>query len=80
MSSSVNQIGGVMYALISVATINQSTVTNDMLYEGSFLDDEQKKRKVDYVYSDGRFANEDEYEILKVRKVISTHIFIVKSL
>ena len=75
MSSSVNQIGGVVHASLSAATISQSTVTNDTFCEEEFLDDEQKKRKVEDVYSDGRFANEDEYEIMKVRKVIRTHIF-----
>ena len=50
-------------------------MTNDTFCKESFLDDEQKKRKVEDVYSDGRFANEDEYEIMKVRKVIRTHIF-----
>ena len=75
MSSSINQIGGVVHALTDATTICQSTVTNDTFCEESFLDDEQKKRKVEDVYSDGRFANEDEYEIMKVRKVIRTHIF-----
>ena len=61
MSSSVNQIDGVVHVLTSVPTINGSTVTNDTFCEESFLDDEQKKRKVEDVYSDGRFVNEDEY-------------------
>ena len=75
MSSSSNQIGGVVHASLSAATISRSTMTNDTFCEEVFLDDEQKKRKVEDVYSDGRFANEDEYEIMKVRKVIRTHIF-----
>ena len=31
---------------------------------------EEKKRKIDEVYSDGKWKDEDEYEILKLRKVI----------
>ena len=45
MSSSVNQIGGVVHTLTGAATICQSTVTNDTFCEESFLDDEQKKEK-----------------------------------
>ena len=44
MSSSVNQIGGVVNASLSTATIGQSTVINDTLCKESFLDDKQKKR------------------------------------
>ena len=66
MISFVNQIRRVVHALTSAATIGQSTVTNDMFCEESILDDEQKKRKVKDVYSDGRFAIENEYEIMKV--------------
>ena len=56
MSSSTNQVvGGVVHASQSVATMGQSTVTNNTFCEESFLDDEQKKRKVEDVYSDGRF-------------------------
>ena len=54
----------------SEATIDQSTVTNDTLCEESFLTDEQKKRKVEEVYSYGIFKHEDEYEIMKARKLI----------
>ena len=75
MSSSVNQIVGVLHALTSAATIGQSTVTFDTFYEELFLDHEQEKRELKDVYSDGRFANEYEYEIMKVQKVIRTHIF-----
>ena len=55
-----------MNASISAATIGQITVINDIFCEDTFLDDEQKKSKVKDVYSDGRFKNEDKYEIMKV--------------
>ena len=63
-----------MHASLSVATTSHSTVKNDTFCEEAFLDDEQKKRKVEDVYSDGRFKNEDEYDIMKVRKAIRTRI------
>ena len=55
MSSSVNQVERVLHASQSAATICQSIVTNDMVCEEVFLDDEQNKRKVEDLYSDGRF-------------------------
>ena len=66
MSSSENQVGGVVNALQREATIGPSTVTNVTLYEESCLADEQKKITVEEVYSDGRFKHEDEYEIIRV--------------
>ena len=43
-----------------------STVTNDTFLQESGLTNEQKKRKLEEIYSNGRFQEEDEYEILKV--------------
>ena len=57
----------------SEATIDPSTMSNDTLYEKSFLTDEPKK--VEEVHADGRFKHEDEYERMKVRKGIRTHVF-----
>ena len=34
----------------------------------------EKKEKLEDVYSDGRSRNEDKYEIMKVQKIIRTHI------
>ena len=45
MSSSYNQIGGVVNASQSEATTGPSTVTNDTFCEESFLTDEQQKRQ-----------------------------------
>ena len=59
MSSSYNKVGGIVNASQSEATIGLSTVTNSTFCEEAFLDDEQKKRKVEEVYSDGRFNHED---------------------
>ena len=50
-------------------------MTNDTFCEESFLTNEQKKRKVEEMYSDGRLKHKDEYEIMKVRKLSRTHIF-----
>ena len=52
-----------------------STVTNDTFLQESGLTNEQKKRKLEEIYSNGRFQEEDEYEILKVRQDIRQHIF-----
>ena len=52
-----------------------STVTNDTFLQESGLTNEQKKRKLEEIYSNGRFQEEDEYEILKVRQVVRQHIF-----
>ena len=59
MSSSVNQIAGVVHASLSAATISLSTVTNETFCEKAVLGDEQNKIKVEDVCSDGRFKNED---------------------
>ena len=75
MSSSYNQVWGIVNTSQSESTIGPITVTNDTFCEEPFLTDEQQKRKVEEVYSDGRFKYEDEYEIMKVWKVIRTHIF-----
>ena len=64
-----------MNASQSETIIGLSTVINNTFVEEAFLDDYQKKRKVEDVNSDGRFKNEDKYEIMKVQKGIRTHIF-----
>ena len=56
-------------------TIGPSTVRNYTFYEESFSTDEQKKRKIETVYPGGRFKHEDEYKIIKVRKITMTHTF-----
>ena len=52
-----------------------STVTNDTFLQESGLTDEAKKRKLEEIYSNGRFQEEDENEILKVQQVVRQHIF-----
>ena len=51
-----------------------STVTNDIIYQKSILLDDAKNRKLEEIYSNGRFQ-EDEYEILKIQQVVRQHIF-----
>ena len=36
---------------------------------------EGKKRKINAIYSSGRWMDEDPYEIMKVRQVIRNHVF-----
>ena len=36
---------------------------------------EGKKRKINAVYSSGRWMDEDPYEVMKVRQVIINHVF-----
>ena len=52
-----------------------STVTNDSIINESVLSPDMKKRKLEEIYSNGRFQEEDEYEVLKVQKVVRQHIF-----
>ena len=52
-----------------------STVTNDSILNESVLSPDMKKRKLEEIYSNGKFQDEDEYEVLKVRKVVRQHIF-----
>ena len=40
-----------------------------------YLRNEQKKRKIKDAYSGGRWKNGNEYEVMKLRKVIVNHIF-----
>ena len=57
MSSSYSQVGGIMNDSQSEATIGTSTMTNDTFCDKSFLTDEQKKRKVEEMYSDSKFEH-----------------------
>ena len=67
MRYSYNQVEGVV-------NNGPSIVTNDTFCKKSFLDNEQKKRRIEEVHSDGRFKHEDEYEMMKVQKIIKIHI------
>ena len=35
----------------------------------------EKKRKIDDIYSNGSWKDEDEYEVMKIKKIVRTHIF-----
>ena len=52
-----------------------STVTNGSILNENVLSPDMKKRKLEEICSNGRFQDEDEYEVLKVRKVVRQHIF-----
>ena len=59
----------------SMPTLANSALTYDTQIEDSVLSDNQKKRKMENIYSSGRWKEVDEYEVMKVRKVIRNHIF-----
>ena len=52
-----------------------SAITNDTIFQESGLSWDAKKRKLEDIYSNGRYQDEDEYEIVKVRKIVRNHIF-----
>ena len=52
-----------------------SAITTDTIYRESGLSIEEKKRKLEEIYSNGKFQEEDEYKVNKVHKVVRQHIF-----
>ena len=59
----------------TMPTLANSSLTNDTFIDESGLNNDQKKRKMEDIYSSGRWKEVDEYEVMKVRKVIRNHIF-----
>ena len=59
----------------TMPTLANSSLTNDTFIEESGLNNDQKKRKMEDIYSSGRWKEVDEYEVTKVRKIIRNHIF-----
>ena len=58
---------------------NGSVVSNithdDSIEADNALSLNDKKRRIETVYSNGQWKDEDEYEIAKIRQVIRNHIF-----
>ena len=58
----------------TMPTLASSSLTNNTFIDESGLNNDQKKRKMEDIYSGGRWKEVDEYEVMKVRKVIRNHI------
>ena len=58
-----------------VTMTGASTITNDTFIEENGLSEEEKRNRIDSVYSNGRWMEEDDYEVIRVRKIVRSHIF-----
>ena len=58
----------------TMPTLANSSLTNDTFIDETGLNNEQKKRKMEDIYSSSRWKEVDEYEVMMVRKVIRNHI------
>ena len=63
----------------SVTTTNESiatsTITTESIFNDGALTTYEKKRKLNEIYSNGQWKEEDEHEIYKVKKIVRTNIF-----
>ena len=64
----------------SDVTGNNGSVVSNITQEDSVENDNaltvnDKKRKIENIYTSGQWKDEDEYEITKIRQVIRNHIF-----
>ena len=58
-----------------VTMTGASTINNDTFIEENGLSEEEKRNRIDSVYSNGRWMKEDDYEVIRVRKIVRSHIF-----
>ena len=52
-----------------------SPITQDSLEADLGLTTEEKRQKIEQVFSSGQWQEEDEYEVAKIRQVVRNHIF-----
>ena len=64
-----------LYDKDEVTMTGASIITNDTFMEENGLSDKEKRKRIDSVYSNGRWMEEDDYEVIRVRKIVRSHIF-----